>query len=143
MERNIKQSSANIFFKRRKTEQTPLGIVASIFSEVRHNKNLTETFEYHWQSKKFKTGSWKRNKTKVDFLPQELLATLSNVFDMAEEYNERVDAAKKYRSDSYMAGIDVSKLKEPLAKSQQELQEWYQENMGNPEYAPKRRGLFG
>ena len=134
---------ASIYFRRRKTGKTPLGMVASLFSEVDYNQGITETFGFHWQSGKFKTGSWMMNRDKLDFLPQELLATLSEAFDMAEDFNQRIDAARKYKSDSYMAGIDVDKLKEPLAKSKQELQEWLQENMNNPEYAPKRRGLFG
>ena len=43
-----------------------------------------------------------------------------------------------------MAGIDIDKLKEPLTQSKEQLREWVQENMQNPEYMPqKRRGLFG
>ena len=49
--------------------------------------------------------------------------TLAHTFEMTEEFNERIDAAKKFKSNSYMAGIDVSKLKEPLAKSKQQLKE--------------------
>ena len=62
---------------------------------------------------------------------------------MAEDVNERIAAAKKYKSDSYMAGIDVEKMKKPLADSEQELQRWLEENMHNPEFMPKRPGLFG
>ncbi len=135
--------AANIFLRNRKTEKTPLGMIASLLSEVAKNQKLTEGFNFQRGGKKFKTGSWKRNKNKIDFLPLELKNTLAKAFDMTEEVNERIDAARKFGSDSYMAGIDVDKLKEPLAKSKQELQEWFQENMGKPEYAPtKRRGLF-
>ena len=135
---------ANIFFRRRKTETTPLGMVASLFSAVNQNQTLTETFSFHWRSPKFETGGWNKNKDKLDFLPQELTATLSNAFDMVEDFNQRIGAAKKSGSDSYMAGIDVDKLKALLAKTKQELQGWLQENMQNPEYAPpRRRGLFG
>ena len=136
--------AANIYFKKRKGDKTPLGMVVSIFSEVSGNLQLTETFSFHRGSSKFKTGSWERNKDKIDFVPMELRNTLSKAFEMSREVNERIDAARKHSSDSYMAGIDVDKLKAPLAKSKQELQEWLQENMQNPEYAPpKRRGLFG
>ena len=135
--------AANIFFKLRRERKTPLGMAASVLSDVGQNQKLIETFNFHWQNKRFKTGGWQRSKTKVDFLPQELLNTLSNAFDMAEDFNERIDAAKKYKSDSYMASVNVDKLKLPLAKSKQELEEWLQANMRNPEYFPKRRGLFG
>ena len=133
----------NIFVKIRRGQKTPLGMVASLLSDVNQNQKLVEAFNFHWQNKRFKTGGWQRDKTKVDFLPQELLNTLSNAFDMAEDFNERIEAAKKYKSDSYMASISVDKLKAPLAKSKQELGEWLQANMQNPAYLPKRRGLFG
>ncbi|MFC2001265.1 hypothetical protein ACFLUZ_02035 [Chloroflexota bacterium] len=135
---------ANFYFRKRKTESTPLGMVASIFSELNYNQKLAENFGFHRGGGKFKTVSWKRGHDKIDFLPMELRNELSKIFETTEDFNERIDAARKYGSDSYLAGIDVDKLKGPLAKNKQELQEWLQENMQNPEYAPpRRRGLFG
>ena len=134
---------ANFFFRKRKAEKTPLGSVVSIFTELRHNQKLVETFSFHWKARRFKTASWKRNNAKIDFIPMEIRATLSKAFDMVEDVNQRIDAAKKYKSDSYMAAIDVDKLKVPLAQGAEQLQLWLQENMNNPEYLPKRRGLFG
>jgi len=134
----------NVYFRRRKMEKTPLGAVAFMLMELDSNYNLTESFSFHRGIKKFKAGSWNRNKNKVDFLPVELRNALSKAFEMSEEVNDRIDAARKYGSDSYMAGIDVGKLKGPIDKSRQDLRVWLQENMDNPEYAPpKRRGLFG
>ena len=135
---------ANIFFRKRKTESTPMGMVVGIFSEVDHNENLAGDFGAHRGAAKFKTVSWKRGREKIDFLPQELRTTIATAFNMVEEVNERIDAAKKFGSGSYLEGIDVSRLKAPLAKSKQGLQAWLEENMNKPEYAPpKRRGLFG
>ena len=133
----------NLFFKMRKERKTLLGMVVVLLSAVRHNQKLVENFSFHRRTGKFKTGNWEKNRSKLDFLPQELLATLSITFDMAEDSNDRIDTARKYKSDSYMAGISVDKLEAPLAKSRQELEEWLQANMQNPEYTPKRRGLFG
>ncbi len=134
---------ANIYFKRRKMEKTPLGAVTTMLMELDSNYKLTESFSFHRGIQKFKTGSWNRNKDKIDFLPTELRNTVSKAFDMSEDVNERIEAARKYGSDSYMAGIDVGKLKGPIDKSREDLRVWLQENMDNPEYAPKRRGLFG
>ena len=134
---------ANIYFKKRKSEKSLLGMAAGIFSDVNKNLDVVENFSFHRQVGKLKSSNWQRNKDKVDFLPVEIRSILSKAFDLVEEVNQRIDAARKYKSDSYMAGIDVDKLKEPLAKSKQQLHEWLQENMQNPEYAPKRRGLFG
>ena len=135
---------ANIYFKRRKMEKAPVGKVTVMLMELNHNYELTEGFSFHRGIKRFKTGSWKRNKNKLDFLPMELRDTVAQAFEMCEDVNERIEAAKKYGSDSYMAGIDVEKLKGPIDKGRQDLRAWLQENMDNPEYAPpKRRGLFG
>ena len=134
----------NIYVKSRRTGKTPLGMVVGILTNVNHNEQMVENFSFHRGAGKLKTGAWQKNKDRVDFLPQELWMTLSKTFEMSEEANERIDAARKFKSDSYMAGIDVSKLKAPLAKSKQQLQEWLQANMQNPEYQPKKRsGLFG
>ena len=133
----------NFFVRKRKTDKTPLGMAVSIFTELKQNQKLVETFSFHWKVGRFKTGSWKRNSAKIDFIPFEIRTTLSKAFDMLEDFNQRIDAAKRYKSDSYMAAIDVDKLKAPLAESMQQLQVWVQENANNPEYLPKRRGLFG
>ncbi len=134
----------NIYLKIRRSIKAPLGRVTLVLAELNRNEKLIENFGFHQGAGKLKTGAWRKNKDKVDFLPQELRMILTHTFEMSEEVNERIDAARRFKSDSYMAGIDVSKLKEPLAKSKQQLQEWIQENMQNPEYQPKkRRSIFG
>ena len=134
----------NIYVRSRRAGKAPVGMVITVLAEINHNEKLVDNFSFHHGVGRMKTGAWKKNKDKVNFLPQELRMTLSRAFEMSEEVNERIDAARKFKSDSYMAGIDVSKLKAPLAESKQHLQEWLQANMQNPEYQPKkRRGLFG
>ncbi|MFC1914323.1 hypothetical protein ACFLXF_03530 [Chloroflexota bacterium] len=134
----------NIYAKKRKSDKSPIGMAAGIFSDVNKNLKLLENFSFHWRIGKLKSGNWQRNKNKIDFLPVELRSTLSKTFDLVGEVNQRVEAAQKYKSDSYMAGIDIDKLKEPLTWSKERLQEWIQDNYQNPEYMPKkRRGLFG
>ena len=134
---------ANVYFGKRKAEKTPLGKVVSVLSDIRYNQKVIQTFSFHWRTKRLKVGGWRRNSAKIGFLPEELLISLDKVFDMVDDFNQRIDAARKSKSDSYMAGIDVDKLKEPFNKVADRLGEWVQANMSNPEYAPKRRGLFG
>jgi hypothetical protein len=132
-----------MFVKIRRSMKAPLGRVALILAAINSNEKLVDNFGFHRGTGRMKTGPWKKNKDKVDFLPQELRMMLEHTFEMSEEINDRIDAARKFKSDSYMAGIDVSKLREPLAESKLQLQEWLQENMQNPEYQPKkRRGIF-
>ena len=125
-----------------RTQRAPLGRVVGILSNVINNEKFVENFSFHRSMGKLKANAWKKNKDKVNFLPQDILTGLSRLFEMVEEVNERIDAAIKYKSDSYMAGIDISKLREPLAKNKEQLQEWIQVNMHNPEYLPKKRSLF-
>ena len=134
----------NIFIKsRRGQHKTPLGEVGALLVEIDHNQKLLATFGYHRQINKFKTDSWERNKEKLDFLPQGLLTILADTFRLAADFNERIDMSRKYKSDSYLASIDVRKMQPLLEKSRQQLEEWFQANRQNPEYSPKRRGLFG
>ena len=133
----------NIFLRRRRGEKTPLEVAFSLLSEIHQNQKLVESFQFNLKVRKFKTGSWQRNKSKVDFLGQSLQTTLANAFSMAEGFNQDIDAAKKQKSTSYLSGINVDKLKEPLAKSRQELEEWLQANMEKQQQAPRRRGLLG
>lgn len=122
--------------------RAPLGRVVGILSNVKHNERLCENFSFHRSIGRLKAGAWHKNKNKVEFLPQGLMTVLSELFEMVDEVNERIDAAIKFKSDSYMAAIDISKLKTPLATCREQLQEWVYTNINNPEYLPKRRSLF-
>ncbi|MFH1169415.1 MAG: hypothetical protein V1691_01845 [Chloroflexota bacterium] len=133
----------NIFMRKRRQEGSKLGMVSTIYSDVDKNGKLAESFSYHWQSARFRTAAWAKNREKVSFLPQDLMSTVSKVFDMADQFNQRLDAAKRSKSDSYLAGIELDKIKEPAAKARQGLREWFQANVNNPEYMPRKRGLFG
>ncbi len=133
----------SIFLRRRTMEKTELGKIVSLLSEINQNLKIIDAFSFHWRTKKFKTGAWQRNTTKLDFLDEKLHTTLANAFGMAEEFNQRIDEAKKYKSSSYLASIEVDKLKDTMTKSKQELEEWFQENKDKQELLPRKRGLFG
>jgi hypothetical protein len=62
---------------------------------------------------------------------------------MTEEFNREIDAAKKYKSSSYLANIEVDKLRESLTRSKQGLEEWFAANKDKKGLMPKRRSLFG
>lgn len=129
----------NLFLKSRHQARTPAEMVLSLLSEINHNQKLAEDFQFHLNVKKFKTESWKINKTKADFLGQSLLTTLDTAFGMAEGFNRDIDTAKKYKSTSYLAAISIDKLKELLAQSKQGLEKWLQENAEKPQLA-RRQG---
>ncbi len=57
-----------------------------------------------------------------------LHSTLTDAYEIADGFNREIDAAKKHKSTSYIAGIDTSRLIEPLAKSKRGLEEWLELN---------------
>jgi len=118
----------NIFFRKKQEQKRQQQVVRSLLSEIDYNQKLMETFLFKWQSKKFKTGTWKRNKDKMDYIDQSLHNTLAGAYAIAEEFNGEIETAKKHKSSSYLAAIRVDRLKEPLAKSRQGLEEWLELN---------------
>ena len=132
-----------VFLKKRKGEKTPLEIVGSLLLEINQNQKLMEAFLFQWQAKKFSTGSWQRNKNRLDFLAQSLQTALSDAFSLAEDFNRQIDNAKKYKSSSYLANVNVEKLREPLTRSKQGLEAWLQSNSDKEELLPTRRSSSG
>lgn len=128
--------------RRRKPEATQREIVQSLLSEARMNLSLIEASRFRSQVKKFEAGSWQRNKNKLDFLEQSLQTVLSDAFMKVEDFNQQIEAAKKYKSASYMVNIDVDKLTTPLTKSKEGLEEWLLAQTGTKEPPPRYPGMF-
>ena len=114
----------NVFFRKQQQQKQRQQVVRSLLSEIDYNQKHMEAFLFKWQAKKFKTGTWKSNRGKMDYIDQSLHNTLAGAYEIAEQFNSEIDAAKKHKSSSYLAGIEVGRLKEPLARSKQGLKEW-------------------
>jgi len=123
----------NVLFRKQQEQKRRLSVVRSLLSEIEYNQKHMEALSLKWQIKKFKTGHWQRNKDKMDYIDQSLHVTLTGTYEIAEEFNRDIEAAKKYKSTSYLASIQVDRLKEPLSKSKQGLEEWLQLNKGRKE----------
>ncbi len=131
------------FLRRKHTRETkPQDITEGLLSEVRLNLRLAEVFTFSHRASKFMTTTWQINKNKLDFLDQPLQVTLSDAFTMAEDFNQQIAAARKYKSTSYLASIDVDKLKGKLTKSEQGLEQWLQSEVGTTETPVKIHGIF-
>ena len=115
----------NIVFRKQQEQKSREAVVKSLLSEIDHNYKLMESYSLSWQTKKFKTATWERNKNKIGYMENEgLYFTLVNAYEIIEGFNREIDMAKKYNSTSYLVNIEVEKLKGPLEKSRQGLQEW-------------------
>ena len=131
----------NIFFKKQQKQKRRQSVVRRLLSEIEYNQKLVQASLLQWQVKKFKTGNWKRNKDKMDYIDQSLHATLVSAYEIAEEFNREIDAAKKYKSASYLVSIQMDRLREPLAQSKQGLEEWLQLNKGKEKIFKRSRDL--
>lgn len=120
----------NVLFRKQKEQQRQLTVVKSLLSEINYNQKLMESLSLRSQTKRFKTATWKRNKNKMDYIDQSLYSTLANAYETADGFNREIDAAKKYKSTSYLVGINANTIREPLAKSKQGLEEWIELNKG-------------
>jgi hypothetical protein len=115
----------NIFLRKQQEQKRRLEVVRGLIAEIGKNQKLMEAFSLQWQFKEFKTGHWQRHKDKLDYIDPALRATLAGAYEIAEDFNEEIALAKKQKSTSYLAGVRVDRLREPLAKSRQGLEEWY------------------
>ncbi|MBN1862872.1 MAG: hypothetical protein JW790_04440, partial [Dehalococcoidales bacterium] len=55
----------------------------------------------------------------------------------------RVESAKMYKSTSYLFGVNIERLQEPLDKSREGLEEWLKANMEQAGPGTGRQGCMG
>jgi hypothetical protein len=132
-------------FSRRRRMSTPrVDAAIGILSNVNDNLRVMEEHNLNWQSKKkFQTGGWKLYKDKVDFLDSSLISSLNQAFTLAEDYNSRIDYARKNKVLSTLQDLQVEKIREPLTKSKDGLVAWLKDNMQTELQSKKRRGFLG
>jgi len=128
--------------RRRPPETSPWEIAQNLLAEVGHNLKIAEAFTFHWQARKFVIASWQRNKNKLDFLEQSLQGFITDAFIMAQDFNQQIAAARKHKSASYMASVNVEKLKGLLTKSEQGLEQWLTSEGGTTEPSSEVAGVF-
>jgi hypothetical protein len=132
-----------IMRRRKPVENTPQDIVSSLLMDVMANQQALEKFDTQRRPKKLKMGSWQRNSEKLDFLEPPLRTTVSETFKQVEDFNLRVESAKMYKSSSYLFGVNIERLQEPLDKSREGLEEWLKANMEQVGPGAGRQGCMG
>ena len=115
----------NVFFKKQQEQKRRVTVVKGFISEIDYNQKLAESFSTKLEMKKFKTATWDRNKNKINYVNNEgLYSTLAHAYEITDEFNREIDTAKKYKTTSYLVSIKVEKLRKPLERSRQGLQNW-------------------
>jgi hypothetical protein len=99
-------------------------VVQNLLSEIQLDLKIAENFSYAAPARKYMITTWKMNKERLEFLDKDVQATLNDAFVIAEDYNKQIDSAKRFKSTSYIVGIDTKKLRSFLTTSQQGLEKW-------------------
>ena len=128
--------------KRRGPEANQQEMVQNILAEVKLDLRMAEAFSTQWKAGRLMTTSWQLYKDKMDFLPQAVQDSLNKAFALAEDYNQQMAAAKKFKSNSYMSGIDMGKLKPLLAAGQDGLEQWLLLKVGSRNPPVKSPGVL-
>ena len=84
----------NVFFRKQREQKRRLAVVRSLLSEIDYNQKLMEAFSFQWQAKKFKTGNWKKNRDKMDYIDQSLHTILADGYEIAEGFNREIRRLK-------------------------------------------------
>ncbi|MFO8143814.1 MAG: hypothetical protein R6T78_03965 [Dehalococcoidales bacterium] len=132
----------SIFMRRRRSENTPQDIASSLLNDINADQGIIERFGTQTKPTKLKTGSWDRNNEKLGFLDEETRNSVSNFFKIAEDFNQQIESAKTYRTSSYLSNINVERIKEPMNKSKEGLQDWLKNNMQQAGPGAGRQGCL-
>ncbi len=124
-------------------EKSPQDIASSLLMDIMANQRALEKFDTQKRPRKLKIGSWQRNSEKLDFLDEEVRKNVTAAFRQMEDFNLRVDSAKMYKSSSYLFGVNIDRLQEPLEKGRIGLEEWLKANMEQAGPGAGRQGCMG
>ena len=128
--------------RRRKPEGTHDEIVQSLLGEVKLNQAVVGMLSAGQRPRRLEVVTWQRNRDKLEFLAQPLRAALSDAYRVAEEFNQQLDTARKYKLSTSLANINPNSLNESLSQSQQVLEDWLLSQTGGKEAGKKYPGMF-
>jgi hypothetical protein len=130
--------------RRRKAGNAPADAAMAIFANVNDNLKILEDRLTNWQSKKkFQSGAWKMYKDKLNFLDPSLMSSISESFTLAEDFNSRIDSARKNRVMATLQDMPLEKLRGPLTKSKEGLTNWFKTSYQTEAQSSQRRGCGG
>ena len=117
-------------------------VVQFLLFDVKINQALVEVFYDRKKLRGFERTNWEINKSKISFLSESLKDTLRATFALVEEVNAEIKAVKKDKTRDRRE-VDVSTLREPLAKCREGLEGWLMDTIGTTEVAPRYPSISG
>jgi hypothetical protein len=132
-------------FFRRKSSATPkLDTAIGVITDVNNNLRNIEIRQTDPASKKkFSNGNWRHYGDKLEFLDESLVKSLQEAFNLVEEFNSKIDVAKKNNTLSTLQELPLDNLKGLLTTGKKGLAEWLKANMQYELQNTKRRTWLG
>jgi hypothetical protein len=130
------------YTRRRKSGSMNLDVAIGILSNIEDCIRTIEIRLADPQSKKkFQTASWRAFGKKLGFLNSDLGTTITEAFTLAEDFNQRIDTARKNKMMSTLQDMPVESLKAPMLKAKEGLVAWIK--TGSQDELKNRRGCMG
>ena len=127
---------------RRDPMKDQLEVVQGLAAEARLDIRMAEVLKSHPSPLPFVTTTWQLRRKRIDFLDESLQKNLAAAFDMAEEYNEAIVAARRAKSYGSLSSLDTDKLKETLAVCREGLEQWMLLKVGSRNPPEKGPGIL-
>jgi hypothetical protein len=117
-----------------------IDIVGTLLEETKLNIILAQTFENQPQQRPFHVTGWQLRRKKIDFLDKELAEEINNSYDIALDFNKRLKAAMKAKSNKRET-IDIEKLQTSFPRIKQGLEDWLLAKTGTTDHKAKQPGI--
>jgi hypothetical protein len=116
--------------RRRRQESPKFQLAVNAISNINDDMRALETHYVDRQSaKKFKNGDLRDPEERFSFLDGPTIAALKEVYSLTNDFNQRIDNAKKAKALSTLNDLPLDKLSDPLNKSKAGLVSWLRGNL--------------
>lgn len=130
--------------RRRKTGNVNLDAAIAVMQNIDGSLKVMEARMANWQSKKkFPTAGWRTYKERLTFLEPSAFASLEEGFSLADDFNARIESAKKNNAMGMLQDMQVERLREPLTRGREGLVSWLKTSYEIEQRNNPRRGCLG
>ncbi len=113
------------FSRRQRSSSSNIDGASTVLADINANLQVIDEWMTKRQSKrKFQTRGWRSYKDKVVFLDPPIASALDGAFTLAEDFNIRIDSARRYKAMATLQDMPVESLREPFTKGKEALVFW-------------------
>lgn len=128
--------------RRRRRDQPRLTTALDAIQNVNEDMRILELHTADRQNtKKFRNGGLADADNRLNFLDAATLTAIKESYAITNEFNQRIDMAKKAKTPAILQDLPLDKLAEPLNKSKAGLVTWLKDNPQAEIISPRRSFL--